>query len=107
MATEPGDTGPAKGAPEVAKLGVFRPPLVYLASIVDRVGNPHGLAAPVLSWCGDSFYLYLARVSVPIFGTSFIETPEVSGVRSIVHAVLFVIFFYAGFIRKWESRSIK
>jgi protein-S-isoprenylcysteine O-methyltransferase Ste14 len=34
MATEPGDTGPAKGAPEVAKLGVFRPPLVYLASIV-------------------------------------------------------------------------
>jgi len=34
MATEPGDTGPAKGTPEVANLGVFRPPLVYLASIV-------------------------------------------------------------------------
>ncbi len=34
MATEPGDTGPAKGAPEVANLGVLRPPLVYLASIV-------------------------------------------------------------------------
>jgi len=34
MATEPGDTGPAKGTPEVANLGVLRPPLVYLASIV-------------------------------------------------------------------------
>jgi protein-S-isoprenylcysteine O-methyltransferase Ste14 len=30
MATEPGDTGPA----EVANLGVLRPPLVFLASIV-------------------------------------------------------------------------
>ena len=54
---------------------------------------------------GILFYLYLARVSVPILGTGFIETPEVSGVRSIVHAVLFLIFFYLGFIRKWKSRN--
>jgi protein-S-isoprenylcysteine O-methyltransferase Ste14 len=33
MTTEPGDSSPAKGAPEVANLGVLRPPLVYLASI--------------------------------------------------------------------------
>ena len=32
---------------------------------------------------GILFYLYLARVSVPLWGTGFIETPEVSGVRSI------------------------
>ena len=38
---------------------------------------------------GILFYLYLARVSVPILGTGFIETPAVSGARSIVHAVLF------------------
>ena len=54
---------------------------------------------------GILFYLYLARVSVPLLGTDFIFTPEISGVRSIVHAVLFVTFFYLGFIRKWKSRS--
>jgi hypothetical protein len=52
---------------------------------------------------GILFYLYLARVSVPLLGTDFIFTPEISGVRSIVHAVLFVTFFYLGFIRKWKS----
>ena len=52
-------------------------------------------------------YLYLARVSVPILGTGFTATPEVSGARSIVHVVLFLTFFYLGFIRKWKSRSIK
>jgi len=52
---------------------------------------------------GVLFYLYLARVSVPLLGTSITQTPEVSGVRSIVHAVLFLVFFYLGFIRKWKS----
>src|SRR5712692_6626849 len=52
---------------------------------------------------GILFYLYLARVSVPILGTGFIETPAVSGARSIVHTVLFVTFFYLGYIRKWKS----
>ena len=52
---------------------------------------------------GILFYLYLARVSVPILGIGFIETPEISGARSIVHAVLFVTFFYLGYIRKWKS----
>jgi hypothetical protein len=39
-------------------------------------------------------------------GTNFIETPEISGTRSIVHAVLFLTFFYLGFIRKWKHHSI-
>jgi hypothetical protein len=51
------------------------------------------------------FYLYLAGVSVPVLGTSFAETAELSGLRAIVHVVLFVVFFYFGFIRKWERRS--
>jgi len=55
---------------------------------------------------GVLFYLYVYRVSVPIFSTGFIETPELSGLRSIVHTVLFVLFFYLGFIRKWKNRSI-
>jgi uncharacterized protein (TIGR02246 family) len=55
---------------------------------------------------GILFYLYLARVSVPLLGTGFIETPEISGLRSIVHAALFLTFFYLGFIRKWNHRPI-
>jgi SnoaL-like domain len=39
-------------------------------------------------------------------GTNFIETPEISGVRSIVHSALFLTFFYLGFIRKWKCHSI-
>jgi hypothetical protein len=54
---------------------------------------------------GILFYLYLAGVSVPLLGTSFIFTPEVSGMRSIVHIVLFLIFFYLGFVRKWKGHS--
>jgi hypothetical protein len=56
---------------------------------------------------GILFYLYLARVAVPLLGTGFIETPEISGLRSIVHAVLFLIFFYLGFIRKWKRHPSK
>jgi len=55
---------------------------------------------------GILFYLYLAGVSVPLLGTSFIFTPEVSGARSIVHVVLFLIFFYLGFVRRWKPPSI-
>jgi hypothetical protein len=53
---------------------------------------------------GILFYLYVTRVSVPLLGTRFVQTPETSGVRSIVHVVLCVTCFYLGFIRKWNSR---
>ena len=43
---------------------------------------------------------------MPLLDTNFIETPEISGMRSIVHAALFVTFFYLGFIRKWKRHSI-
>jgi uncharacterized protein (DUF486 family) len=49
---------------------------------------------------GILFYLYLADVSVPLLGTSFVETPQISGGRSIVHFVLFLLCFYFGFVRK-------
>lgn len=52
--------------------------------------------------CGVLFYLFLAHVSVPLLGTSFVLTPEVSGLRSIVHAILFLTFFYLGFMRHWK-----
>jgi hypothetical protein len=49
---------------------------------------------------GVLFYLYIAGVSVPLIGTSFIHTPEISGLRSIANSVLFLVTFYFGFIRK-------
>jgi uncharacterized protein (DUF486 family) len=49
---------------------------------------------------GILFYLYLADVSVPLLGTSLVETPQISGGRSIVHFVLFLLCFYFGFVKK-------
>jgi hypothetical protein len=49
---------------------------------------------------GTLFYLYLTGVSVPLLGTGFVESPEISGGRSIVHFVLFLLCLYFGFIRK-------
>jgi hypothetical protein len=49
---------------------------------------------------GTLFYLYLANVSVPLLGTGFVETPQISGGRSIVHFILFLLCFYFGFVRK-------
>jgi hypothetical protein len=51
---------------------------------------------------GILFYLYLADVSVPLLGTSFVETPQVSGGRSIVHFILFLLCFYFGF---WKPHA--
>ncbi len=47
---------------------------------------------------GVLFYLYFMDVSVPVAG--FIVPPTVHGVRSIVHAVLFAVTFWFGFMRK-------
>ncbi len=44
--------------------------------------------------------LYLADVSVPLLGTGFVETPDISGGRSIVHFILFALCLYFGFVRK-------
>jgi hypothetical protein len=46
------------------------------------------------------FYLYLAGASVPLIGTSFVHTSEISVIRSIVNFVFFLLNFYFGFISK-------
>jgi uncharacterized protein (DUF486 family) len=59
---------------------------------------------------GILFYLYLADVSVPLLGTSFVETPQISGGRSIVHFILFLLCFYFGFVRKpkaWNGHHVR
>jgi hypothetical protein len=53
---------------------------------------------------GTCWYLWANGVSLPIVlpyvGTVSVETPEISGQRAIVHAVLFLLCFYFGFIDK-------
>ncbi len=63
------------------------------------------LAGSFFVSAGVLFYLYLAGISVPVLGTGLTETPGISLFRSIVHTILFVTFFYLGFLRKWPSRQ--
>jgi hypothetical protein len=49
---------------------------------------------------GVLFYLYLAGSPIPVLGAHLAITPTVNGVRAAVHAVLFVVFFYLGYIRR-------
>jgi hypothetical protein len=49
---------------------------------------------------GIMFYLYLADVSVPLVGTSFVETPPISAGRAVVHFILFLLCLYFGFVKK-------
>jgi hypothetical protein len=52
---------------------------------------------------GTLFYFYLAGVSLPLLGTSFVFTPQINGGRSIVHFILFLLCFYFGFVKKPEA----
>jgi hypothetical protein len=54
---------------------------------------------------GIQFYLYLAGVSVPLMGTHFVQTPDLSGARSVLHFALFLLTFYFGFIKKPKDLS--
>ena len=49
---------------------------------------------------GTLFYLYITNTPVPIIGTHYIVQPEVNGIRSIIHTILFVVCFCFGFIRR-------
>ena len=60
------------------------------------------LAGAFFVSAGVQFYLYLAKVSVPLLGTNLVVTPEVNGLRSIVHFVLFGLCLYFGFYQKAE-----
>ena len=58
------------------------------------------LAGAFFVSAGIQFYLYLDKVSVPLLGTNLVFTPEISGVRSIVHFISFGLCVYFGFIQK-------
>ena len=63
------------------------------------------LAGAFFVSAGIQFYLYLAKVSVPLLGTNLIVTPEISGWRSSVHFILFGLCLYFGFIQKPKGKE--
>jgi hypothetical protein len=52
-----------------------------------------------VSW-GMQVYFYFAKVSVPLLGTSFVFTPEISLWRSFPYLVFCVLCTYYGFIQQ-------
>jgi hypothetical protein len=85
-------------------------PLYVAAGIIMAVGSLYlawryrdyrkFLAGAFFVSAGIMFYFYLAGVSVPLLGTNFVQTPEISAGRSIVHFILFLLCLYFGFIWK-------
>jgi hypothetical protein len=63
------------------------------------------LAGAFFVSAGIQFYLYLAKVSVPLLGTDLVLTPEISGWRSIPHFIFFCICLYFGFIKEPKGSS--
>ena len=61
------------------------------------------LAGAFFVSAGTLFYLYLARVPVPLLGTDFVVTPEINRGRAIFHFVLFLLCLYFGFVKKPKS----
>lgn len=49
---------------------------------------------------GIQFYLFAAKISVPLLGTDFVQTPELSAIRSSIHFLLFILCLYFGYIKK-------
>jgi len=87
----------------IVALVVFGLPTLYFA-IRSREFRKF-LAGAFFVSGGMQFYFYLADVSIPLVGTSIVQTPAVSGVRSILHFIFFLLTFYFGFIKKPKDSS--
>jgi hypothetical protein len=77
--------------------------IVALATIyfaVKSVDFRKFLAGAFFVSAGVQLYLYIAGVSVPLIGTDLILTPEISALRAIPHAILFLVCLYFGFIKE-------
>ena len=57
-----------------------------------------------VSW-GVQVYFYFMNVSVPLAGTSFVVTPQISLWRSFIHLVFFLLCTYYGFFHKPKALS--
>jgi len=58
------------------------------------------LAGAFLVSAGVQFYLAWMGVRIPLAGTDSFQTPEVGWARGTIHAVLFLLSTYFGFVRR-------
>jgi hypothetical protein len=63
------------------------------------------LAGAFFVSAGVQFYLAAMGVSIPLAGTSAIQTPALSWMRATVHTVLFILSTYFGFLHRPKSTS--
>lgn len=82
--------------------------LPYLAAAIILLGLPtiyiavrfreyrKFLAGAFFVSSGMQCYFYLAKIPIPILGTNAVQSPELSGVRGMIHFVLFLICLYFG-----------
>lgn len=49
---------------------------------------------------GMLLYFYFAKMHVPLLGTNFVETPDISLGRGMIHFLLFLACLYYGFLKK-------
>jgi hypothetical protein len=65
------------------------------------------LAGAFFVSAGVQFYLYLAKVSVPLLGTRFVLTPEINGWRAIPNFMFFLLCLYFGFFAKPKGAPVQ
>jgi hypothetical protein len=58
------------------------------------------LAGAFFVSAGTQFYFYLTNVSVPLWGTGLVQTPQISGLRAIPNFTFFLLCLYFGFVKK-------
>lgn len=61
------------------------------------------LAGAFLVSSGIQFYLAWTNVSVPIVGTTYVQTPGLSKFRATIHLLLFLVASYSGFGRSHKN----
>jgi uncharacterized protein (DUF486 family) len=89
----------------IAALVLFGTPALYFA-VKSREFRKFLSGAFFVS-AGLQFYFYINGVSMPLIGTDIVQTPELSGIRSIIHFIFFVVTLYFGFIQKPKPQNKK
>ena len=89
----------------VVAVVVFGPPALYLAVRSRDVRK--FLAGAFFVSGGVQLYFYLVHLPVPIVGTGIVQTPELSGVRSVIHLLGFLACFYFGFIKRPRDTKVQ
>jgi uncharacterized protein (DUF486 family) len=89
----------------IAALILFGTPALYFA-VKSREFRKFLSGAFFVSG-GLQFYFYLNNIPMPLIGTDIVQTPALSGVRSVIHFVLFLVTLYFGFIQKPKSSKKK